>query len=167
MFRRFDNVFMQPPAPRLPVDEPLLRSLRDWCETGASPRMTVPFSAASIAPHPGLDGVACELDGGHALARLHRWQGLAWRLQVLLRDHLPGRNVRRDDPWDCGWWRPGSLASAAAFRPRRPTLLLLRGPGQAAADGLLATLQDRSPSYRKPLRVLVVSDSAHPGLRRL
>lgn len=162
--RRFDGTLMQPPLLSSPVDAPLLQNLRTWCEAGAFPRMTQPFHAASMAAHDGLDAAACELDGSHALTRLGRCLGLAWRLRILLREQLAGHSARPEDPWDCGWWRDGALAAAAAFRPRRPTLLLVREPGDALAQALLAALQAQSPAYTRPLRVLVVCALPMPGL---
>lgn len=159
---RFDLQLMQPPAPTGDADPALLARVRAWCEAGAFPHPTHRFAAAGIAPHPALDAVACELDGSHRLARLGRLRGLAWRLQVLLNDHRPGRALQPADPWDCGWWRDGALAAAAAFRPRRPTLLMVRdGP---AVTPLLATLREQSAHYTRPLRVLVVSPTARPDV---
>lgn len=157
---RFDLDLMQPPAARGEVDVALLARVRAWCEAGAHPRPTRRFAAATLAPHPALDGVACELDGSHRLARLGRLRGLAWRLQVLLNDHRPGRALQRADPWDCGWWRDGALAAAVAFRPRRATLLLV--PDGEAVVPLLATLREQSAHYVRPLRVLVVGASPRP-----
>lgn len=159
MAARFDLALMQPPAAAtgVEVDRTLLSRVRAWCEHGALPRATRPFAAASVAPHPALDAVAAELDGSHRLARLGRLRGLAWRLQVLLNDHRPRRPLQADDPWDCGWWREGALAAAAAFRPRRPTLLLVRD-GETVAP-LLTALREQSSRYARPLRVLVVSSA--------
>ncbi len=165
--RRFDDALMEPPAPRAAPDAALLRSLRAWCEAGAWPALTLPLAAASIAPHGGLEGAAGELDGSHALARLGRWRGLAWRLQLLLRERAPGHRPRPADPWDCGWWRDGALAAATAFRPRRPTLLLVREASAAAAPALLAALQAQQAHYARPLRVLQVSAAPVPGWPRL
>ncbi len=150
MPRRFDTALMQPPAPGGTPDAALLAALRAWCEAGAFAPMSLPLAVARAAPHPGLDAAACALDGSHALARLGRWRGLAWRLALQLRAPRP------DDPWDCGWWC-GGTAAAAAFRPRRPTLLLLREPAPEALAALLATLRSQSADYALPLRVLVVS----------
>lgn len=157
MRRRFDRDLMRPPTP-LPADDPaLLQRLRAWCEHGGFPRPTLPLAVAGIAPHAALDGVACALDGSHALAHLGRWRGLAWRLLVLVRDVMPGRHAKAGDPWDCGWWRAGPSAAAAAFRPRRATLLLVHEPAEAELAALLAALRAGSVAYRRPLRVLVVS----------
>lgn len=167
MFRRFDSALMRPPVPTAAIDPPLLDMLRAWCETGAGPRMTEPLRCASLAPHAGLDGAACALDGSHTLARLGRWQGLAWRLLVLVNDQVPGRGWRPGDPWDCGWWREGSLEPAQAFRPRRATLLLVNQPSPAVAQALLATLRSSSATYARPLRVLLVSDPPAAEVARL
>lgn len=163
MLRRFDTGFMRPPASRGAVNPLLLTTLRAWCEAGALPRCTVPLAVAHITPQPGLDAVAAELDGSHALVRLGRWRGWAWRLQLALRELRPGHAPAVDDPWDCGWWRDDEPAAAAAFLPRRPTLLLLEAPAPAARDALLATLRERSPAYRQALRVLVVAHQVPPG----
>lgn len=160
MAARFDLALMAPPAATAAVDAALLARVRAWCEQGVLTRPTRSFAAASIAPHPALDGVACALDGSHRLARLGRVRGLAWRLQVLLNDHRPGRPVQPGDPWDCGWWRDGAFEAAAAFRPRRPTLLLVRD-GDAVAK-LLTVLRERSAQHTRPLRVLVASTKPRP-----
>lgn len=126
-----------------------------------------PLAVAGITPHPALDGVACEMDGTHALARLGRWRGLAWRLQILLRDQWPSHVARLDDPWDCGWWRDGRVDAASAFRPRRATLLLIRDPDHAVAQDVLARLKAQCHAYARPLRVLVVSARPVPGVPML
>ncbi|CAN5834434.1 hypothetical protein BH11PSE8_BH11PSE8_30420 [soil metagenome] len=163
---RFDNAFMRPPEPHDAVDKALRQRIRAWCETGAVPHLTEPLAVASIAPHAGLDGVACELDGRHALARLGRWQGWAWRLQVMARDHLAYR-PDRGDPWDCGWWREGPLDIAAAFRPRRATLLLVDEQSHSVSEALLATLRVGRLSYSRPVRVLLVCTSLVVGIPAL
>lgn len=155
MPRRFDTALMRPPSAGGPADAALLARVRAWCEAGAFPRLVQPLAVAPIAPHPALDALACTLDGSDTLARLPRWQGLAWRAGVLLQDHWPGRAPRPADPWDCGWWHEGALAAAAAFRPRRATLLLVHESPQV--DALLATLQAASAAYTRPLRVLRVT----------
>jgi hypothetical protein len=165
--RRFDDSLMQPPDAHGAVDAALLATLWAWCEGGAFPTLTEPLRAASLAPHAGLDAAACALDGSHELARLGRWRGLAWRLQILWREQVAGRPARPCDPWDCGWWREGPPGPAEAFVPRRATLLMLRQPAPAVAERLLAVLSERSPVYAMPLRVLVVSAAPVPGLARL
>ncbi|WP_431256792.1 hypothetical protein ACQ86G_19080 [Roseateles chitinivorans] len=138
----------------------MLSSLRAWCEGAGAAATDEPLRIAGIAPHDGLDGVACELDGSHALARLGRWRGLLWRLQILWRECMTKRGTSPRDPWDCGWWRSGSLGPAEAFRPRRATLLMVREPDDATVASLLATLRANSHCYAKPVRVLVVSEAA-------
>lgn len=165
MPRRFDLDLMRPPAPQATADPALLARLRAWCEAGG--HAAEPLRAASIAPHAGLDGVACALDGSHELARLGRWRGLAWRLRILLQEQVPARHPRAGLPWDCGWWRDGALQAAAAFSPRRATLLLVQEPEPAAAAALLAALRAASPAYARPLRLLVVSVQPLPELTRL
>ncbi len=165
--RRFDDALMQPPDLGAAVDPALLARLRAWCEQAAFTAPAERLRVASIAPGASVDGVACTLDGSHELARLGRWRGLLWRLQILLRERQAGRPSRPGDPWDCGWWRGGPLATAQAFRPRRPTLLMLREPDPAAMDALLAALRAGSVAYERPLRVLVVSAVPPPGIERL
>ncbi|MDY0743514.1 hypothetical protein SNE35_03315 [Paucibacter sp. R3-3] len=158
---------MEPPDFRAPVDAALLASLRAWCEGGAFPTLTEPLRVASIAPHAGLDGVACVLDGSHELARLGRWRGWAWRLRILLRESVAGRVARPGDPWDCGWWRDSALGPAEKFRPRRATLLMVRELTPTAAATLLFALRAKSIVYDKPVRVLVISEAASAGVVRL
>jgi hypothetical protein len=165
--RRFDLALMRPPEPQATADAALLQRVRTWCDAGARPRMTQAFSAAQIAPHTGLDGVACALDGSHELARRGRWRGLAWRLAILLRDRREAPEQAADDPWDCGWWREGAFDAAAAFRPRRATLLLV----PSATPDAIATLGDilahQHTHYTRPLRMLVITATAQPGVPQL
>ena len=165
--RRFDDALMVPPDAQGAVDAALLPAIRTWCEGGAFPRMTEPLRVASIAPHAGLDGVACELDGSHELARLGRWRGLGWRLQLLWRESVTARGAQAHDPWDCGWWREGPLGPVEAFRPRRATLLMLREPPPDVVASLLSTLRANSSTYGRPVRVLVVSTEAFADIVRL
>ncbi|MBO9686830.1 MAG: hypothetical protein J7598_09470 [Mitsuaria chitosanitabida] len=165
--RRFDDALMAPPEAAGEIDPALTAMLTAWCAAGAFPRMTEPLRAASIAPRDGLDGAACALDGSHELTRLGRWPGLAWRLRLLARECFSTDAARPHDPWDCGWWRAGPPSAAAAFRPRRPTLLMVRAPDADAADALLSTLRAASPAYTRPVRVLVVAAAARTGIERL
>ncbi len=165
--RRFDLALMCPPEPRGPLDAALLAALQVWCEGGAFPQMTEPLRVASMAPNAGLDTAASVLDGTQELTRMSRWRGLHWRLQILWREQTAGHGARRSDPWDCGWWHDGPTGPAEVFRPRRPTLMMLREPAPAAASALLVTLRQHSASYDKPLRVLVVSAAPMAGVPRL
>ena len=169
LFRRFDHSLMQAPAASAGVEPTLLAPLRNWCDAGAFPRLSEPLAVATIAPHAGLDGVAGVMDGSHALARLARWRGLAWRVQIVLAELRPGRTAqqRRQTPWDCGWWRDGAYGPAAAFRPRRATLLLVREPPPRAVQALLTTLAAQQSHYTRPLRVLLVCAQAAPDLHRI
>jgi hypothetical protein len=162
--RRFDLALMRPPEPQATADAALLQRVRTWCEAGARPRMSQAFSAAQIAPHAGLDGVACALDGSHELARRGRWRGLAWRLAILLRDRRAAHEQHPEDPWDCGWWREGAFDAAAAFRPRRATLLLVHAPAPDVAGALHAKLVAQCTHYRRPVRMLVVTGAPVAGL---
>jgi hypothetical protein len=128
--------------------------------------MSSPLVAAQVSPHTWLDAWACELDGSLALAQLGRWAGLALRLRVKLQDQWPGRPLRPADPWDCGWLQTAGLAQAAAFRPRRATLLLVAAP-QPQVIELLDTLRAQQAHYRRPLRVLVVCEQPFAGLPSL
>lgn len=167
--RRFDDALMLPPDALGAVDERLLASIRAWCEGGAFPALTEPLRVASIAPNAGLDAAASELDGSHALARLGRWPGLLWRLQLLWRECATSGNTRQRDPWDCGWWRGAALDAAQAFQPRRATLLMVRDAEPGTTAALVATLRANSSGYTRPVpvRVLVVSEADMPGIARL
>ncbi|WP_144006683.1 hypothetical protein [Pelomonas sp. KK5] len=165
--RRFDEALMQPPDARRAGDAALLARLRAWCEEGAFPALTAPLRVASIAPHAALDGVACALDGSHELARLGRWRGLGWRLQILWRERAADGGMQAGRPWDCGWWRAASPGAAEAFRPRRATLLMVREPDAARAAVLLAALRASSAAYARPVRVLIVSAAGMAGVERV
>lgn len=156
---------MTPPRLRMAGTAAPSAALRAWCEADAFVPPVRLFAQASSAPDDALDDFACVLDGSAALARLSRLRGLAWRLGLLLRERRPGHRPHADDPWDCGWWRAGALDAAAAFRPRRPTLLLV--PDAPGVDALVATLQAQSVAYARPLRVLRVSAAPLAGMPRL
>jgi hypothetical protein len=156
--RRFDTDLMLPPDANGVADAALSTWLRRWCEQAAFP-LTEPLRITKIAPQPGLDHAACELDGSFELQRLGRWRGLAWRVQLLLRECLTANAARSSDPWDCGWWRAGTLDAAASFQPRRATLLMLREPTAAQVEALRAALEARSATFTCPVRVLIVSST--------
>lgn len=162
--RRFDDALMVPPDAQEAVDAALLSSLRSWCEGGAFPVLTEPLRVGSIAPRAGLDGVACALDGSHALARLGRLRGLLWRLRILGRECLGHRGTSPEDPWDCGWWRDGHLEPVQAFRPRRATLLMVREMDPERVAALLSALHANSSAFAWPVRVLVISADPLPGV---
>ena len=167
MFSRFDTDLMTPPEAGAAPDAARLARLRAWCEAETSAHAIASFAVAWVPEPTDLDAAACELDGSRALARMSRLRGLAWRLLILLRSLVPARRWSGAEVWDCGWWRPGARAAAAAFRPRRPTLLLV-GPGDPSdAASLLATLKARSAGNRWPLRVIVVSQRPPDGAVRL
>lgn len=161
--RRFDDQLMSPPEMGGDVEAALLARLRAWCEGCAFPVLTERLRVERIARDAGLNDVACELDGSHALARMPRWRGLAWRLQLLARECLIGGRASAGDPWDCGWWRDGALTPAESFRPRRPTLLLVRERDPRITAALLDKLQAGSVDYDEPLRVLVVQANPTPS----
>lgn len=154
--RRFDDAFLVPPESHGEVDKALLAEIRRWCEEGAFPALTEPLKVREIAASAGLDGVAAEMDGSHELARLSRLGGLGWRLQILARECLGSGRSPVDAPWDCGWWRAGSMEAAEAFRPRRPTLVLVKEQEPAVAEALVEALRANSDLYREPVRVLSV-----------
>jgi len=157
---------MAPPEGHGAIDHALLHSLRSWCESGAFPVLSEPLRIATIAPDAGLDAAAGVLDGSHELARLGRWRGLLWRLQILWRECVTESGTRAQDPWDCGWWRDGGMEAAASFQPRRATLLMVREPTDPAlVAALLSVLRAGSAFYARPVRVLLVSAAAslHPG----
>lgn len=165
--RRFDAALMVPPRAQAAPPPGLLRPLLAWCEDAATPPQRAPLCVASIAPQAGLDGLACALDGSHQLARLGRWRGLVWRLQILWRECVAAPGAPQHGPWDCGWWRVGALAAARDFRPRRPTLLLVRDADLEQMAALLAALRAGQAAYARPVCVLLVSEAAVAGLTRL
>jgi hypothetical protein len=101
-------------------------------------------------------------------ARAASW----WRVQV--RRKFPGEN----DPWDAGLLVPGTIAASgstypgwrgrkavtpdwrekiAAWRPRRPTILLLDDPRPGEARDVVGALS--RVSSRHPVRLLIVNQS--------
>lgn len=95
-----------------------------------------------------LDGSDQLANAGGALA------GLLLRLRVKRDDCLWWRARRPSDPWDCGYVID-DLDAVRRFAPRRATLIVVDGLGEAACRALLQTLQARSEVFRHPVRVLV------------
>lgn len=168
--RRFDDELMAPPETGAAADPSLSAALRRWCEEGAfatGPAQAKPLRVAQVANEAGLDDAACALDGTHELVQLGRLRGLAWRLALLARECLTSGRARAQDPWDAGWWRGGALDAEASFRPRRPTLLMVREAQADAVPALLAALSANSTSFSEPVRVLVVSSTPMAGVEAL
>lgn len=100
---------------------------------------------------------------------------LWWRLQVRLEQPLP------TNPWDAGWLLPGLndnaptaypgwrgrravneawLTRLAAWRPRRPTFLVLDDPRANDAEKVIETLEASAESYLHCVRLLIVNPTA-------
>jgi hypothetical protein len=153
LLTRFDDTLLRPPLLGGPTDPHLSQRLRAWADAPAQ------FLVASTPEHAGLDAAACALDGSALLATLSPIAGLLLRLRVKWQDLTRAPSA---DVWDCGWLRPGpeALARLSHWQPRRPTLLMV------AADALPA-LPAHLTRGAKPLRVLLVTADAVPGLDRL
>lgn len=97
---------------------------------------------------------------------------LWWRLQVRLEQPLP------TEPWDAGWLLPGRndsagtaypgwegrseadeewLTTLAAWRPRRPTFLVLDDPHANDAKKVIEKLKAAAGSYLHCVRLLIVN----------
>ena len=89
------------------------------------------------------------------------------------RDDAPWHDA---DPWDAGWvvaaserggllrrqnsrFDDGSLARLKAWRPRRPTVLVLDDPRPGDASRVINALLDGARRYRHPVRLIVVSQT--------
>ena len=96
--RRFDSALMRAPDACGLADFALIATLRAWCEGGTAPTLAEPLRAASLAPNADLDASARVLDGSQELARLGRWRGLRWRLQILWREQPAGHDAQPNNP---------------------------------------------------------------------
>ncbi|MBX3579625.1 MAG: hypothetical protein KF723_20665 [Rhizobiaceae bacterium] len=108
--------------------------------------------------------------------RLASW----WRVQAL------GKRCGDADAWEAGWLRPGSrnlgggtysewvgrmgagnswLAQLAAWRPRRPTILILDDPHLEDTRKIVDTLHTSSGHFRHEVRLIVVNQTAPSEMR--
>jgi hypothetical protein len=108
------------------------------------------------------------------------WLRSAWPLARRHETEVPG--ARDDapwhdaDPWDAGWivaaseqgglsrWQnsrfdDGLLARLKAWRPRRPTVLVLDDPRSGDASRVIGALLDGERRYGHPVRLIVVTQT--------
>lgn len=172
---RFDDEALRPPAlaPAADVErwagQPAWAALARLCAPQGGP----PLAVATLAGPEALacgEAFAAVLDGSQRLAALGRAAGLAWRLQVKLRDALPWRGLQPGDPWDSGWARtaPASLRHLPiGFAPRRATLVLADVADRPALTLALATFVQKAEGWRHPLRWLWLDGRDEGALRVL
>ena len=175
----FDTRALRPPAitpderRRLMAQSVTVRSLSQWCLSGAAPRMRIPLAVAALRGAPNADGLALiswtdtfarHIDGGTRLDALPSGgAGLRWRLQTKLNDARPWRNRQPDDPWDAGWAisAPEMLKRLQTqWMPRRPSLVLADASDHVALRLALGALWQRRTDFRHPVRWLWVGAGA-------
>ncbi|MEO9101687.1 MAG: hypothetical protein ABI212_11965, partial [Burkholderiaceae bacterium] len=80
-----------------------------------------------------------------------KWHELLW---------WRARHARQ--PWDCGCLAEGPAApmQLARFRPRRPTLIVVKGFGADRLLDAMATFNATRMDYHHPVRVLVIDTEA-------
>lgn len=104
------------------------------------------------------------LDGDDRLQALpSRVARLRWRLQLKWQDCQWWRARRPEDPWDCGYLVEGAAIQQrlAAFRPRRPTLMVADALAPQTLQACILTLQAQQGDFGQPVRLLVI-DTAVP-----
>ncbi len=107
---------------------------------------------------------ALHLDGSHlldactgGLARLRLRAAVKWRDASAWRDASGWRPLQAGDIWDAGHLIDGpDLAERAGrFTPRRACLMLADAIPAARRPGLIQALQQRSPAFDHPVRLLL------------
>lgn len=163
------------------------RSGAEPVDTKDGRRPSVPFGWTILMGRPGSGKSRLAVEFARHLAqrarlggnkkepfreRLSRW----WRIAVQL------EFCRETDPWDAGWLLAGEAPShlqgaypgwtarakvdpirreaLKAWRPRRPTLLLLDDPHLGDAKAVIEELEVQSRQFRHPVRLLIVNQSA-------
>jgi hypothetical protein len=106
-----------------------------------------------------LEALSRELDGDRLLRALPgaaaRWR---LKLRVKAQDLAAWRPRRADDVWDSGYLadEAEALAALAAFRPRRPTLMVADPMPLAALQARVAVLAAAAPAFAHPVRLIAV-----------
>lgn len=183
---RFDGAVLRAPPPHRPgaTARPLSAAqhavwtrLHAWCFAGAGdgrspfwrpavlPRVEQRLAVGRLGPGPEAErqqlvqAFSRHLDGSDQLAAAGgRLAGLWLRLRVKRDDALWWRARRPSDPWDAGQLT-GELHALQRFQPRRATLMVADGLGDAVLREALQVLQVNSAGYRHPVRLLVVDRS--------
>ncbi len=171
---RFDDVLLTPPtdvgAPADPAAgaDDLALALAALCNPGpafaqarhtlaAAPEQRALQKARLQRQMLALDGtLQMQTRGGPWRQRLHR-------LALKLREST-AVGTATSGPWDCGFIKGGAdaAARAAAFVPRRPTLMVAWQLPASVLLPLQAALQARHGSYVLPVRLWVLEDPLHP-----
>ncbi len=169
---RFDSAALQAPAPPAGPVAAVPPAWQRWCLDALRHTPRPPAFAMALAggAEPGrlaaAQALALGLDGSLALQSRAGMAGrLALRLRVKLQDARWWRQRRDDDIWDCGHAidTPAGLLALAAFRPRRPTLIVVEAPSAALREAL-GRLAQREPDLPHPVRLLVLwPHGAWPG----
>jgi hypothetical protein len=187
LMARFDGTVMrvEPPHAVGPAAVPLNAAqqaawahLHTWCFAGAGdgrnpfwrpsalPRVEQRFTVAALANGPDteraplVEAFCRHLDGSDQLAAAGgAVAGLLLRLRVKRDDALWWRARQPSDPWDCGYLI-GEPPALQRFQPRRATLLVADGMGDAALREALHILRTHSAGFHHPVRLLVVGRSS-------
>lgn len=137
-WRRFDLTRLRPVPPGSVSARSCDRSdaLVAACCAGNEPFVVLQGDDAEVARRACL-----QLDGSWWMQEA----SAAGRLWIRLRALLMA------DAWDTGWAR--DPAALVGFVPRRPTLIVVKGP---LPEAVRADLARRAPGGRRPLRVLTL-----------
>jgi hypothetical protein len=122
-----------------------------------------------------------ELGHRRELQKMSLLRRTAHRIAVRWRNTWPTAKRLHTDEWDVGWIRPSMISEGSgyegrrdihpdtleaikAWKPRRPTALLLDDPsrdnaGQSDVGHVIEALRNGQHSYRFPVRLIVVSQS--------
>lgn len=184
LLARFDGAVMriEPPRPLAEAAHQALppasgAGLQAWCFAGAGdgrsplwrpwalPRVAQRFTVATLTGEPeaaraqGVEAFSRQLDGSDQLAAAGgALAGLLLRLRVKCQDALWSRARRPSDPWDAGYLI-GEPQALRAFRPRRATLMVADGLGDAVLREAVQALATNSAFFHHPVRLLVVGRS--------
>jgi hypothetical protein len=142
---------------------------RPWFYPGAGAKLPAPLAFRSLADSPASEAgrlatlLCLDLDQSLQLHALGSAAGrMALRLRVKVQDAAWWRARLPTDPWDTGYARTDTQALAAwsAFRPRRPTLVVLKA-ARPEAGACRAALLSAQGAFDHPVRVLTLPPDAH------
>ncbi len=173
------------------IQPPVWTALEAWCRYGTGtgrqpfhrpsipPEMALPFSLAVMSGDDAAGkarlahAFARHLDRNDELAALSatsRWRGVLLKLAVKWHELWWWRQRHPRQPWDCGYLADDAAAIArlAAFRPRRPTLIIATRLGSSAhLEQVLQIFCATQADYHHPVRLLVLELAVPGALTRL
>jgi hypothetical protein len=127
-----------------------------------------PFSWTIVTGESGAGKTRLTVEAARELGQRKRFGGKAsWKQNAQiatawLREECPIVHRRTTDPWDTGFLPKGPLDQKTLrdWLPRRPTFLIADCLDPTIAASLINLLGDQASNYRKPVRLVVIGQTA-------